>query len=370
MTDHLPSAVPVPRRQGELVSIQYLRAVAAMMVVIHHLEPQLRLLGYAGGWPDGLARGVDIFFVISGFIMWVTTRNKNISTLDFWRRRVIRIAPLYWIITTFMVAMMLLSSGIMHRSVFDSFHVISSYLFWPAVHPTKHVLQPVVMPGWTLNYEMFFYFAFGLILSFRKSIQLPSILTFLVGLYLLGIIISPGEKNSVLSFYTNNIILEFALGIMIGVISTKSDIMGRLSVKTGWVFLMVGSVTILAWPAEFVDQSRVATAGASAAAIVLGALILEAHRAPRSFLLLAMLGDGSYSIYLTHNIAHSAVRSIWQKFSPFDHSTNLIAYSVIAIVIATFLGLICYWLVERPMTRILLPKGRDGVKMRVRPSTS
>jgi peptidoglycan/LPS O-acetylase OafA/YrhL len=62
------TAMARPVRPGALIGIQYLRAVAALMVVIFHLEPQLRRMGYAGFWPQGLSSGVDVFFVISGVI--------------------------------------------------------------------------------------------------------------------------------------------------------------------------------------------------------------------------------------------------------------------------------------------------------------
>ncbi len=53
------------------------------MVVVFHLEPQLHCMGYAGCWPKGLSSGVDIFFVISGVIMWVTTSGRPVGVADF-----------------------------------------------------------------------------------------------------------------------------------------------------------------------------------------------------------------------------------------------------------------------------------------------
>ena len=64
----------------QVVSIQYLRVIAAMMVMIFHSAGQLKRLGYNGDWPEWTARGVDIFFVISGFVMWLTARSKPTTT--------------------------------------------------------------------------------------------------------------------------------------------------------------------------------------------------------------------------------------------------------------------------------------------------
>src|SRR5690242_10880579 len=111
----------MPQNQ-EMYSIQYLRAIAAFSVVVYHLEPQLRRMGYDGFWPGGLAGGVDIFFVISGFIMWMTTYGRRVTTLQFYRRRIVRIVPLYWLVTTFTVAAMLIAPSTLQSGRFDLHH--------------------------------------------------------------------------------------------------------------------------------------------------------------------------------------------------------------------------------------------------------
>ena len=83
-------------------SAQYLRGLAALMVVWHHARDQL--VGLMQLFPNGIgAKGVDLFFVISGFIMYVTTANTQQSTLQFWWRRIKRVVPLYWFFTLLMV---------------------------------------------------------------------------------------------------------------------------------------------------------------------------------------------------------------------------------------------------------------------------
>jgi len=97
-----------PHGSGELIAIQYARALAALLVVINHLCPQFLRMGFAPPMWDGLAGGVDIFFVISGVIMWVTTCDRAVSPTAFLRKRITRIVPLYWMITTFPVVLMVL----------------------------------------------------------------------------------------------------------------------------------------------------------------------------------------------------------------------------------------------------------------------
>src|SRR6202047_3242175 len=82
----------------ELIGVQYLRGIAVILVVLHHLYFNNTQLG---------PFGVKIFFVISGFVMWHTTIGADISVMSFWRRRLIRIVPLYWIFLSILVAVVL-----------------------------------------------------------------------------------------------------------------------------------------------------------------------------------------------------------------------------------------------------------------------
>ena len=84
-----------------IISIQILRAFAALLVVFHHARYQIQdfeVFFHGGIWPFGQA-GVDIFFVISGFIMWVTTHDRRTTPLRFMTNRIVRIVPLYWLLT-------------------------------------------------------------------------------------------------------------------------------------------------------------------------------------------------------------------------------------------------------------------------------
>jgi exopolysaccharide production protein ExoZ len=80
-------------QKQELYSIQYLRAVASLSVLAFHLTDRY------GGSPLVGSSGVDIFFVISGFIMWVTTADRQVTPAEFAKRRIVRIVPNYWIAT-------------------------------------------------------------------------------------------------------------------------------------------------------------------------------------------------------------------------------------------------------------------------------
>ncbi|HUN11729.1 MAG TPA: acyltransferase, partial [Rhabdaerophilum sp.] len=117
------------------VSVQQLRAVAALGVVLAHIEIYLGRMGFTGGWPHFLTSGVDIFFVISGFIMWVTTADRAVTPAQFFVNRLTRIAPLYWAVTALALAVLLTNRSLMPGAALDWGHVVASFLFIPAMHP-------------------------------------------------------------------------------------------------------------------------------------------------------------------------------------------------------------------------------------------
>ena len=197
----------------ELLTIQYLRAIAALMIVLHHLPVQLHRLGYDGRWPEMFNSRVDIFFVISGFIIWATTAGRETSIKDFLTKRLIRIVPLYWLVTAFCVAVMLAAPKAMQSSTFDAAHVLASFAFWPQPHPVTGFIAPVIVPAWSLLYEMAFYAVFALCLPLSpkaRLLALSLVLALLVSLQPLFPI-----RATVGGFYTSSIILEFAFGAAI-----------------------------------------------------------------------------------------------------------------------------------------------------------
>ena len=148
-----------------LFNIQYLRGVAALMVVLFHVLDSSGRLGEAvvlPAFPAGEA-GVDLFFVISGFIIWHTSRDPGLTPGRFMTKRIKRVVPLYWFFTLAMAAIVIVAPSLLRTTVFEPMHVIASLAFVPYLHPTLHAYNPLVFVGWTLNYEMAFYVAFALL---------------------------------------------------------------------------------------------------------------------------------------------------------------------------------------------------------------
>ena len=164
-----------------IVSLQYLRAFAAMLVVAFHACDKLAKMDNANpavAFPVGLT-GVDIFFVVSGFIIFVTARQSDATPLGFMRKRLIRVAPLYWVLTLFLAGVAIMKPEVLATTVFDLRHFVASMLFIPWQHPQIGAMLPLLIPGWTLNYEMAFYVMFAASLALPRSIRLWALLALL-----------------------------------------------------------------------------------------------------------------------------------------------------------------------------------------------
>lgn len=336
-----------------LESLQVLRAVAALMVVVFHLGAPLQRLGLDTPWPQSGAAGVDIFFVLSGFLMLVTTYGRDGYTGSFYQKRLIRIVPLYWIVTTASLALLLLAPQVVKSGKADAWHIIASYLFLPARHPVLGTLEPLVVPGWTLNYEMFFYLLWGIALLLPQDRRLVAVGTGIAGLALLGLAL-PGE-NAFFAFYTSSIMLEFVFGLALGLWYLNGPPIGR-----GWGFVLIacGFVSLLS-QGEVPPEIRVLRWGVPAAMVVAGALVLERARPVRRIGILAALGDASYALYLVHGMVLSAVGQVFARLAPslpIAGQALYIACAVTAVGAAIVVALIVHWTVERPLLGVLSGK--------------
>jgi exopolysaccharide production protein ExoZ len=290
------------------------------------------------------AAGVDVFFVISGFIMWVVTYRRTISPGGFLLRRVQRIVPLYWGVTLLVAAAAIAAPWLFPAMRPSTGHIVQSLLFAPHRDPAG-LIAPLVVPGWTLNYEMFFYLLFAAALLAPARIRPWALSAALVGL----VAARPfGDTTApVWSTYTDPLLLEFGAGVWLG--KAWSD--GRLpSAGPAWVLVAAGlaGFAATALTGVEVDRARIVFWGAPALALVTGAVSLERSGAVPDWRPLRALGDASYSLYLVHGLAVSAV---WRGLQMLGlHNPGLLfAASIVAGVAA---GLVAYQLIERPTMRL------------------
>lgn len=324
---------PMPR----LLGIQYLRAVAALAVVVYHATDRTGSRFTVG------AAGVDIFFVISGFVMWTLAETRPTTPLRFYRDRILRVAPLYWLVTMVMVAGAF--AGLFPRVRLTVEHVLASLLFIPHRSPSNGELWPLLVQGWTLNLEMFFYLIFGLVLLLPRSRRFAALAgTFLV-LVTAGLLFRPDAP--VLSTYTRPIMLEFLCGAALGRIWLAQKVPGRLF---GNVAVAVASAGF-AWLALYPGMIHGFLFGLFALLLVAGVLALEESDAVSRLPLLNYLGDSSYSIYLWHALAVSVVFKLAGILELGPLTT-----AAVAAIAGTLLGVASYEMLERPL--VALTKGK------------
>lgn len=319
--------------------IHALRGIAALMVVLVHAFtvtlvrfPELNWFRY-----EYLGGAVDIFFVISGYIMVVSTRsylNGKLAGASFLKRRILRIVPLYWAITIVIASLMVIKPGLSDRPLSIPF-LAKSLLFFPTSMGT-HTIQSTLIPqGWSLVYEMFFYLMFALFASINYRwglLSLGIVFSVAVGVY-------PLTHEYFLRLYTDPILLNFVMGMALGFLP-----LGKFQ-KLRWVFIGVGSIWIWKFfpnPGEAVgNYLRVWAVVPGATLVVAGFSLVEGIRAWKP---LMIGGDISYSMYL----AHMYLMKPFVKHLHFNLPISIAILGCIGIVA----GLAVHWVIEKPMTKL------------------
>jgi exopolysaccharide production protein ExoZ len=340
----------------KILSIQYLRATAALMVVFFHAEGMAQEYFSFMGLPFGAA-GVDIFFVISGFIMWITTASERATPASFAMNRIIRIVPLYWAMT-----LLLYGGWWIFRdpaTLPSLWNLMRSLLFIPFVSPRTGEIQPLLIAGWTLNFEMFFYAVFAVALLIARRHRALFVCTILAALVALPLVIT--LSGPVALTYTSPLLIEFMVGCLLGVMYER----GALPRPGVAVFLLVVGCGLLL-TSGMLSAANIAAArffhwGLPAFLIVTGALALESQMKP--WRLPALLGDASYSIYLTHGVVLSGVKSAVMLSAKGSHAFMSGGFILAGCVASVIAGVAVFYLIERPLVaacKILAGKLREA----------
>ena len=341
----------------KLVGIQALRAAAALSVALLHAVYERGLLAKTGdlGWIDRLPweAGVDVFFVISGFVM-VTASGRLCGAPGAWRRflahRVARIVPLYWCVTTLYLLLARLRPDLVGAAVSGPSYVLASYAFWPAARPDGTAV-PLFSLGWTLNYEMFFYAVFAL------AVGAPARVAVAVVTAVLAVTVLSAAAGAPLpvSFWGGSIVLEFAFGMMLGLLRLR-DVTLPPGLRIASIALGIG---LLAVQHTGPDALRALAFGLPALCLVAGAGLGRVGTAggePRLIRALVLMGDASYALYLTHPFAIRGLRGIWPAMVPDvapDMAPDVAApiFVPVALALAVALSICVHLVVERPLTR-------------------
>jgi exopolysaccharide production protein ExoZ len=339
-----------PERSHTVVPIQILRAVAALAVLVSHIS---LLLSSLGGWPAALPdfkfgeAGVDLFFVISGFVM-VYASEPLFARADgpptFLAHRLIRIVPLYWLLTTFY----LILSRVVPESPTDhtAGFIAASYAFVPAARPTG-LMQPVMAQGWTLNYEMMFYaiFAVAVFAPRRRATVIASLV--LIAMVVCGRLLAP--LPAMLAFWSDPIVLEFVFGMAIGLAYREG---AKLPQPLALVLIGVGFFAVLAgWQLSGADH-RLVSWGIPTALIVAGSSLGHFSASQAAWRPLIALGNASYALYLVH-AAPIRLIIVWARHANVDISRTPWLYFGASFITAIALAFAVHYLFERPVTAAL-----------------
>jgi peptidoglycan/LPS O-acetylase OafA/YrhL len=346
----------------KLNSIQILRALAALFVVYTHSVTQMGI--FALGWQQRTPAlisigtfGVDLFFVISGFIIYHSAERLSGRTpaLSFLWHRFRRINPVYYAAVLLTVTTWIPSLLRHQRPPVTGWQILS----WTILLPIPGDPARAISQAWSLSFEWFFYLLFFLLILLRWKRKAVILCCCLGGLTLLGWLLR-GELTGLAIFYTDPLLLEFLLGVVIGFLYRRWS-PGR---KTALLLLLPGiALGLLFMLTSFGDYQAVLAPppplrylhaifwGSAAALIVAGCVFLEKSNAfiPRHPLIL-LLGDASYSIYLFHMIVLGLIAAFYLRVGLFlDPDLAIPIHATIAVAGS----LLFYKWVERPLLRWL-----------------
>jgi exopolysaccharide production protein ExoZ len=347
-----PSPSAPDRPKAELVSIQYLRAAAALGVVVWHAQGQVGLAN-----TTVLQAGIEIFFVISGYVMWLILGERPVSPWVFLKKRLTRVVPLYWVLTTLMVVLLLAAPQFLQSTRFDLAHVVASYLFiaWP--NPVEGVgLRPVMIPGWTLNYEMAFYVLLAVGLCLRTAWRAPLVIGVLCLLASLSVLPMP----PIAQFYASPFMAELALGIGLAIAMKR--------VPPSWFawggLVFVAGVAVLIYNGSVIDaeaHDRLVLFGLPAAILTAGLIALERTGKLPDIPLLKAIGDASYPLYMIHPVLLSTMAQLWRAAGLTALSPWL--YVALSLVVTSAVGWIAHVTLERPLITAFRPRASKAPAM-------
>ncbi len=350
-----------PQGTGLYSNMQALRGIAALLVCCHHFRISLpeswRDIAFENGWI-----GVQIFFMISGFIMVHTTMkikdDFKMNSLKFMLKRIIRIVPLYYLVTLLYIA-----DDIKNENLSGELSLlVKSLLFIPSfiTKGGPYYGMPLLEVGWTLNYEMIFYslFAVSILWGTKRYWFVYAIFTILV--FIIPILYGFSVSNNYnvyrnypfeyLNFLTNPIWLHFILGVTLGLILPKlrfNTTFVKISLPIGIILFSLYYFRALQLPFNAVND--LIFCGILMISFLLNDMKADGIQLPKP---MVILGNISFSIYLLHPLLFSYQRTIFEKLNLHSY-VNTTPYFVLAIITTIFIAALFYFFFELKVTNYL-----------------
>ena len=333
-------------------SIQLLRSLACLLVVLFHCSMQLEQYYHQsllGGFFSAGYGGVDLFFVISGFVIAHSTTtdwSRPAAFKGYWYKRISRIYPIYWaiLLPVALGSAMLGSSVKLHAQSFPS--LVAEWLpilvLWP-----DH--QAIIGVSWTLSYEIYFYLMFSLlILSSRFwvvpiSIIIASLLVFITGYQV-------GAESLLTTFLLSPFNLEFAAGVLAWFLLKHVSLPSYVFVCLFLVALWLG-LTYLPTVTNENHAQRVLIFGTSSFLLIWALAGLELKKGMKIAVGLGHIGDASYMLYLIH----FPVLVFANKLVPLltHDSTWIVGLNIMLVGAVVVASVYIHWHIEKPLLHYL-----------------
>lgn len=336
---------------ARIQSIQALRGIAALLVLMTHVMAVERKYSHSGrvlpDWLEIGTSGVDMFFVISGFIMVHITRGQfegPRAAIRFLSNRVARIYPLYWCYSLGVLAVYLWHPQWINASQGGEVDLLASFALLPQVK------LPLLAVGWSLVYEMYFYLVFAGLLLLRER-WLPWCLLAWLGAgtlihFAAGPLAAPAGALA-----TSPYCLEFGLGCLVALMT------GRPSLRAPKLLLPAMLVVALGCylSAGYLDAApqphwRVVVHGLPFALLTHALVSRELEQGRSAPAWLVGTGDASYSLYLSHTLLISAIGRLWSGLDLSGRIDNAVTIFLM-LAAAWAWGRFSYLFLERPMLR-------------------
>lgn len=343
---------------ARLNGIQLLRAIAVLLVVHCHVLD--RQIGIGGSFHQSFfyvqnfgAVGVDVFFVISGFIITLVAHPfaQRRQGWSFFIKRILRVVPLYWLVSVLAAFLFYRRNG----SMVATEAIAKTFLFYPFIGNSPRI-GPVVSQGWTLSFELLFYSVTALATCLGSKKYMLAVMAF----FLCGILLNytSGNQYPLLVFLGNGIMLEFMLGVCCGwlflsrtsftAIQSNAMIMAGIGGLLATLVLGYGGIsesgnTVLGTS----SLARSALWGIPAALLVAAVAMTEKRQPLQVYRFWLGIGNASFSIYLVHVIIIQSLYVRWAKWGIQEKlQPDLLVAVTMGLVV--FLGYLFYLAVEKP----------------------
>lgn len=339
-------------------NIQALRALAAYAVVGHHIVNSLRdylAIGRFTANPQIGATGVDLFFVISGYVILLSTLRKPTSPGLFFLNRLERIVPLYWILTLVATACILCGLKLFGSTPTDGWRIFSSLYFIPNFDAHGKMILPILFPGWTLDYEMVFYVLFALWLFIpNKTIRIAGLIASILLIWALHFF----TGSTMLRYLGGDIVLAFALGIALWPLTQRYVLPAGPAFAAIPLGLLAMATVDMPFVARLAHGQILVSLGAGL--VVYAAISLERAGRVLSRDWIIKQGDASYALYLIHPFVLQLLGKICLKLHLNTSVAGLAVTVVLMLVGSGIAGLLVHRHIENPLNRLMRGKSLEA----------